>query len=350
MVAAHHDERAGGSAHRVRIVPSAAVPRIEPGAESSVEFGEVLGQRELCLGRLGIHHIERDGRSMKESIGGCQSGGQLAALASRERIDESSGQLIGALVEPPPLSPTLGRRSDDTLATISGIPRKGDQTFVLELTEQPTEISRVETESATKVGDVRAVGDLEEQSGGTEWTAGVEVRLGEHTDALGERAIETAKRRDLIHIADFSQLLRSMIGPGNRTPAYDGVMSEHTHGKVVLDGVIPLGHALRQAIPDVYKGYAALSSAAMAPGALDAKTKELIALGISVTLRCDGCIASHARGAAHAGASREEAAEAIGVAILLNGGPGTVYGPRAFDAFCEFAEAAHNAAKGDDHG
>lgn len=116
-------------------------------------------------------------------------------------------------------------------------------------------------------------------------------------------------------------------------------MSEHIHGKAVLDEVIPLGRALRQMIPDVYKGYSALSTAAMAPGDLGVKTKELIALGISVTLRCDGCIASHARGAAIAGASREEAAEAIGVAILLNGGPGTVYGPRAFDAFCEFAAA-----------
>ena len=116
-------------------------------------------------------------------------------------------------------------------------------------------------------------------------------------------------------------------------------MSEHTHGKVVLDAVLPLGRALRQAIPDVYQGYSALSSAAMAPGALDVKMKELIALGISVTLRCDGCIASHARGAATAGATREEAAEALGVALLLNGGPGTVYGPRAFDAFCEFADA-----------
>lgn len=116
-------------------------------------------------------------------------------------------------------------------------------------------------------------------------------------------------------------------------------MSEHVHGQVVLDDVIPLGRALRAAIPEVYKGYAALSAAAMAAGALDAKTKELIALGIAVSLRCDGCIAAHARGAAKAGASREEAAEALGVAVLLNGGPGTVYGPRAFDAFIEFADA-----------
>lgn len=116
-------------------------------------------------------------------------------------------------------------------------------------------------------------------------------------------------------------------------------MSEHVHGQAVLDDVTPLGRALRGAIPDVYKGYAALSSAAMAPGVLDSKMKELIALGIAVAVRCDGCIAAHARAAAKAGASREEVAEALGVAIMLSGGPGTVYGPRAFDAFCEFADA-----------
>lgn len=115
-------------------------------------------------------------------------------------------------------------------------------------------------------------------------------------------------------------------------------MTDHAHGKAVLDEVLPLSRALRQAIPDVYAGYVQLSKAAMAPGALDVKTKELIALALAVTLRCDGCIASHARGASSAGASRQEAAEAIGVALLLNGGPGTVYGPRAFDAFCEFAD------------
>ena len=120
-------------------------------------------------------------------------------------------------------------------------------------------------------------------------------------------------------------------------------MSEHTHGKAVMDEIIPLGRALRKAIPDVYQGRAALSSAAMAPGALDKKTKELIALAISVSMQCDGCIASHARGAATAGATREETAEALGVAILLNGGPATIYGPRAFDAFCEFAEARDQA-------
>ena len=90
-----------------------------------------------------------------------------------------------------------------------------------------------------------------------------------------------------------------------------------------------------------------LNSAAMKPGVVDAKTKELIALAVSVTLRCDGCIASHARNASARGASREEVAEAIGVAILLNGGPGTVYGPRAFDAFSEFADVRDSKATGE---
>ncbi len=74
----------------------------------------------------------------------------------------------------------------------------------------------------------------------------------------------------------------------------------------------------------------------MASGALPAKTKELIALAIAVTRECDGCIASHARAAAKAGATTQEVAETMGVAILMNGGPGTVWGPRALDAFEEY--------------
>ena len=60
---------------------------------------------------------------------------------------------------------------------------------------------------------------------------------------------------------------------------------------------------------------------------------------MAVTLRCDGCIASHARGAATKGATPEEVAEALGVTLLMNGGPGTVYAPRAFDAYLEFRAA-----------
>lgn len=118
-----------------------------------------------------------------------------------------------------------------------------------------------------------------------------------------------------------------------------GPMSDHSHGKAVLDELSPLHRELRHAIPDVYKGFGELHKAAFTAGALDVKSKELIALAIAVIERCDGCIASHAQAAARAGATKQEAAEAIGVTFLMNGGPATIYGPRAYAAFCEFADA-----------
>ena len=115
-------------------------------------------------------------------------------------------------------------------------------------------------------------------------------------------------------------------------------MSTHDHGNTVLKELREPAKELRSRIPAVYEGYSAMHSAALAPGSLDGTTKELIALAIAVTKECDGCVASHARGAARAGATADEVADALGVAILMNGGPATVYGPRAMDAFLEFEE------------
>lgn len=115
-------------------------------------------------------------------------------------------------------------------------------------------------------------------------------------------------------------------------------------GKHVLDDLGPLHRELRRNIPEVYKGFQALHGAAFTPGVLDIKTKELMALAIAVIERCDGCVASHAQAAARAGASRQEAAEAIGVTFLMNGGPASIYGPRAYEAFCEFRDAFDRAA------
>jgi AhpD family alkylhydroperoxidase len=114
-------------------------------------------------------------------------------------------------------------------------------------------------------------------------------------------------------------------------------METTEHGKAVLDALGPLHRELRRAIPDVYKGFRELHHAAFEGGALDTRTKELIALAIGVVEGCDGCIASHAEGAAKAGATRQQAAEAIGVTFLMKGGPATIYGPRAYAAFCEFS-------------
>lgn len=112
-----------------------------------------------------------------------------------------------------------------------------------------------------------------------------------------------------------------------------------TWGKAVRDELRMPSRELRHAIPGVYAGYKQLHDAALAAGALDARTKELIALAIAVSKECDGCIAAHAHGAVQQGATPEQAAEAIGVTFLMNGGPATVYGARAFAAFSEFYAA-----------
>lgn len=82
--------------------------------------------------------------------------------------------------------------------------------------------------------------------------------------------------------------------------------------------------------PDTLAAYRQLSGK---PGALDAKTRELIALAVAVTTRCDGCIGAHARAAVKAGASKEELSEALSMAISLNAGAALVYSARALDAF-----------------
>jgi AhpD family alkylhydroperoxidase len=112
-----------------------------------------------------------------------------------------------------------------------------------------------------------------------------------------------------------------------------------SYGRAVQEELREPSRALRRAIPEVYDGYRQMHAAAYAAGALDEKTKELIALAIAVSKECDGCIAAHARGAVRTGATDSEVAEALGVTIAMNGGPATVYGPRAFAAFREFARA-----------
>lgn len=84
--------------------------------------------------------------------------------------------------------------------------------------------------------------------------------------------------------------------------------------------------------PDTLKGYQTLSGAGAKTGHLDARTRELISLAVAVTTRCDGCITVHVGEALKHGASREEIAEALGVAVAMNAGAAMVYSARAMDA------------------
>ena len=90
-------------------------------------------------------------------------------------------------------------------------------------------------------------------------------------------------------------------------------------------------------IPDTMGAFAGLHHAGVAAGALDWKIKELIGLGIAVTVRCDGCIAFHVHDALEAGASRAEITETIGVAVLMGGGPAMMYGCEALEALQQFS-------------
>lgn len=95
---------------------------------------------------------------------------------------------------------------------------------------------------------------------------------------------------------------------------------------------------VRAGIPGVAKGFHELARSAIAPGVLDSKTKELIALAIGITSRCDGCLAYHSKAAAKFGATREEIMETIGVAVYMGGGPSMIYGAEALAAFDSFSQ------------
>jgi AhpD family alkylhydroperoxidase len=94
---------------------------------------------------------------------------------------------------------------------------------------------------------------------------------------------------------------------------------------------------LRGGAPEVMKAFSAIAQAALAPKALDTKTKELIALGISVAVRCDDCVAFHVKAAVQQGATRDEVLETLGMAIYMGAGPSVMYASHALGAYAQFA-------------
>jgi AhpD family alkylhydroperoxidase len=95
---------------------------------------------------------------------------------------------------------------------------------------------------------------------------------------------------------------------------------------------------LRKAIPDVMGEFAKLGQAAKRDGALDGKTKELIALALGVVAHCDGCIGFHMKALIQARATHEEVAEALGMAIYMGGGPSVMYAADALRAFDQLTQ------------
>ena len=97
---------------------------------------------------------------------------------------------------------------------------------------------------------------------------------------------------------------------------------------------------LRKDIPDTMQGFAALAKAATANGALDKKTKELIALALGVAAHCDGCIGFHAEALVRLGATRAEVEETLGMAVYMGGGPSLMYAADAISAYEQFQQQA----------
>ena len=122
----------------------------------------------------------------------------------------------------------------------------------------------------------------------------------------------------------------STLAPGIEQESIMHMLDWNKYRQQLVAGVGGLG----KLNPDIVKGYTTLSRA----GHLDEKTRELIALAVAITLRCDGCITVHAAAARQRGATKQEIAEVLGVAVSVNAGAAVVYSTRALDAFDAAAE------------
>src|ERR1700726_1465196 len=133
----------------------------------------------------------------------------------------------------------------------------------------------------------------------------------------------------------MTELLRETTAGEARNGDTDMMLDWNEYRKQLAAGVKQVG----QLSPDTVKGYVELSSAGSKKNLLGAKVRELISLAVAVTLRCDGCITVHTEAARRQGASDEEIAEALGVAVAVNAGAAMVYSARVIDAV-----AAHSAS------
>jgi len=117
-------------------------------------------------------------------------------------------------------------------------------------------------------------------------------------------------------------------------------MSDRTNNFRALTQSVSTGlSTLRPSTPEVMKSFNDLGRAATANGVLDRKTKELIALALSVAARCDPCIGFHMQTLVKLGVTRQEIDETLGVTTYMGGGPSLMYAASAIAAFDEFSGA-----------
>ena len=107
--------------------------------------------------------------------------------------------------------------------------------------------------------------------------------------------------------------------------------------KEIIGDISAYTGELRKLIPDTMNGFTAMAKAATQTKAIDEKTKEMIALALGVAAHCDGCLGFHAKDLARLGATREEVAEVLGMAVYMGGGPSLMYAADALRSYDQFA-------------
>lgn len=94
---------------------------------------------------------------------------------------------------------------------------------------------------------------------------------------------------------------------------------------------------LRKEIPDTMQGFGTMAKGALQDGAMTELQKELIALAIAVTQRCDACVGFHVKALIRLGVTREQLMETLGVCTYMGGGPALMYAAEAVRAYEEMA-------------
>ena len=145
-------------------------------------------------------------------------------------------------------------------------------------------------------------------------------------------------RRELKKISQSQQSHASVAGAGVYFVALGGYSQAEGEDFMMLDWNeyhkeigARLGELMKLS-PDTVRGYQTLSAANSKTGKLNEKTRQLISLACAVTTRCDGCIVVHTEAALKAGATKEEIAEALGIAVSMNAGAALIYSTRVLDA------------------